>query len=118
MNGLDLLEKMENIDLKYIEEANKPLEKKVISYSRKVWWYGAGMVASIVIMFISGYMVILGKDANTQNVVGNSGYTATVMNSGMGITFIIMIVALLGAAFMAFLMIREMKKQKSESEEE
>ncbi len=102
MNGKFLLEKMDLVDPKYIEEAEKRPRKKPMMLPQWI-----GLAACFVICCISGLVLILYPESGTNMVISGED-TASLFGSG-GIALAVLLLSLLAAVGIIAYIIKKRK---------
>ena len=105
MNELDMMEFMDMIEPKYIQES---YETHLKGGSKQIvrWWYYAGLAACLAISILSGTLLAVGGLSGGSDMIDDSNL-ATVAGTNGSLIVVIMLLALVAAGAFLYLIIRK-----------
>ncbi|MCR5201574.1 MAG: hypothetical protein K6D02_00580 [Lachnospiraceae bacterium] len=104
MKGIDFIESLNDVDMKYIKEADeRPDIKNVIRIN---WGYYASLAASFLLVIFSSIMLVIGYKGGEENLDTPSG-TASLISSGQGLFWMLLVIGILGILITLFLIFRK-----------
>lgn len=110
MNGIEMLEKLNAIDLDYVQEAEKPFKAAKRPRGKIIMLYAVGMAASFVMLLVSASMLMINGNMIKTETGTVSGWAATAFGESGSLPLILLILSIAALALFAFLIIRRKKR--------